>query len=191
MGLATTSVLQMGVATTSVLQAAAAQRGGANEQEALAGFTRSIEGYAQLHRRLEGPVPTVRISEDLGEVQRAIAALAQKIRAARPDARQGDIFTPEVAAIFKRRIGEAIKNDYRTLREMVDEENPQAGKMRPRLNAPYPVGAPVSLMPTEVLDSLPPLPDDLQFRFMDRYLILWDAHANLIVDYFPDAIPGR
>jgi hypothetical protein len=34
-----------------------------------------------------------------------------------------------------------------------------------------------------MLCSLPQLPEELQFRFMNRDLILWDVHANLIVDF--------
>ena len=35
----------------------------------------------------------------------------------------------------------------------------------------------------------PPLPADLEYRLVDYYLVLWDAHADLILDVLPDAIP--
>jgi hypothetical protein len=41
-----------------------------------------------------------------------------------------------------------------------------------------------------VLLKLPPLPKDLEYRFLGRDLILLDIHANLIVDFIPAAIPG-
>jgi hypothetical protein len=36
--------------------------------------------------------------------------------------------------------------------------------------------------------ALPPLPPELQYRFVGRDLILWDIHSGLIVDFLPDAI---
>jgi hypothetical protein len=41
-----------------------------------------------------------------------------------------------------------------------------------------------------ILCALPPLPDELQYRFAGRTLILWDVHADLIVDLLPGALPA-
>ena len=46
-------------------------------------------------------------------------------------------------------------------------------------------------MPPLLLTQLPPLPPELQYRFLGRALILLDADANLIVDVVPDALPER
>lgn len=59
---------------------------------------------------------------------------------------------------------------------------------RPGVNASYPDGGALTTMPPELLQLLPALPAGLEYRFMDRDLILWDPHANLIVDYIPDAL---
>ena len=42
--------------------------------------------------------------------------------------------------------------------------------------------------PPCVLAVLPPLPDELQYRFVGRDLVLVDIEANLIVDVLPEAI---
>ena len=34
------------------------------------------------------------------------------------------------------------------------------------------------------------MPAGLQYRFMNRDLVLIDIDANLIIDFVPDAIPG-
>ena len=39
--------------------------------------------------------------------------------------------------------------------------------------------------------TLPALPEELQYRFVGRDLILLDVHANLVVDILRDAIPIR
>jgi hypothetical protein len=44
-------------------------------------------------------------------------------------------------------------------------------------------------MPPKLLAGLPPLPDELQYRFMNRDLVLWDVHANVVVDLIKRAMP--
>jgi hypothetical protein len=39
------------------------------------------------------------------------------------------------------------------------------------------------------LKLFPVLPAGLEYRFIGRYLILWDPHANLIVDFIRYALP--
>jgi hypothetical protein len=43
-------------------------------------------------------------------------------------------------------------------------------------------------MPIVLLQSLPPLPEDLEYRLLDHDLVLWDIHADLMLDVLPDAI---
>jgi hypothetical protein len=43
-------------------------------------------------------------------------------------------------------------------------------------------------MPPTVLVNLPSLPDEVEFRFVGKYLILRDTHADVIVDFIADAI---
>ena len=44
-------------------------------------------------------------------------------------------------------------------------------------------------MPPELLAALPRLPPELEYRFIDRDLVLRDIDANLIIDFVPEAIP--
>ena len=55
--------------------------------------------------------------------------------------------------------------------------------------AVYPENEPLSTVPPNVLMTLPPLPEDIEYRFVGRHVILRDARANLIVDYVANAIP--
>jgi hypothetical protein len=45
-------------------------------------------------------------------------------------------------------------------------------------------------MPPEVLAILPELPEELQYRFVDRRLALVDNHAHIIVDFVDNALPS-
>ena len=157
---------------------------------AAAEFETGIRGYVSLHRRLEGVVPTVKVSDDYAHVLAAIDALATKLRAARQDARRGDIFTPAVECWFRQLLDESLRGcDIAALRAAINEENPPNVVFALRINGPWPEGAPLGPMPPRLLADLPQLPDDLQYRFLDRDLVLWDAHANLVVDFIRKALP--
>ena len=85
--------------------------------------------------------------------------------------------------------------EARPARKVIREGNPKfdpegAVPVPIRVNADYPLRAPVSTVPASVLLVLPVLPDDvLEYRFVGRDLILRDTEANLIVDYILGAAP--
>jgi hypothetical protein len=58
-----------------------------------------------------------------------------------------------------------------------------------KINVKYPEKEPLSTVPPNVLLSLPKVPEELEYRFVGKYLILRDARANIIVDFIPNAIP--
>ena len=152
-------------------------------------FLQRVDDYVALHRRLEGPLPPEVVTADAEALFAPRRALAAAIRTARPNAAQGEIFTPAVARYFRIVVAEALREGaIEDMLGIVEEEN--VVKMTPRVNADYPAGASISLMPTCLLAALPPLPPELEYRFLGRDLILWDVHAGLIVDFVPGAIPA-
>jgi len=40
-----------------------------------------------------------------------------------------------------------------------------------------------------IIEALPPLPDELQYRTLGRDLVLVDVHANLVLDILREALP--
>lgn len=160
------------------------------DERALLDFHARVERYADLHRMLEQPLPPLVVGEPQ-KIQAAQQALAREIRAARANAGQGELFTPGVARAFRRLIDRAIAtggHDAIELLSVIDEENPHAALFRPRVNMEFPDAAPPGMMPPRILQALPGLPEELEYRFVNRYLLLWDPHADLIVDFLPDAI---
>ena len=67
------------------------------------------------------------------------------------------------------------------------DENP--GRLRLRVNGRYPDAVPLSTVPPQVLQGLPKLPEELEYRFIGDRLILIDIHAHIIVDLIDDAFP--
>lgn len=57
-----------------------------------------------------------------------------------------------------------------------------------RVNMEWPGAVPINFMPTRALSALPQLPPELQYRLIGRTLVLWDHHADLIIDFLPGAI---
>lgn len=159
-----------------------------DERGAVADFNRRIQAYVDLHRRIEGPRPTVNVSGDPAEIREAIDKLGNAIRAERAPARQGDMFTPEISVIIRRTIQKNCDSDFRALLEMVHEDEPPMPAAV--LNGRWPADH-YPFMPPKLLLALPSLPEELEYLFVNRDLVLWDCHANVIVDILPNAIPRQ
>ena len=74
-------------------------------------------------------------------------------------------------------------------RGIIHDEGPGPGAFSFKVNHAYPKEQPLGPVPANILKTLPPLPENLEYRFVDNHLTLGDTRANLIVDYMPNAIP--
>ena len=151
--------------------------------DAVADFTIRVQAYSDLRAGLERSLPALRVTPDSKELLDREHALADRIREARARAKQGDIFSPSVSAAFKEKL-QGQRNPA-TCAALADD-NP--GALEIRLNGTYPEHKPMSTMPADVLAVLPRLPDDIEYRFLGRDLILVDVRARLVVDRMPLAI---
>jgi hypothetical protein len=136
-----------------------------------------------LRASLEPGLPPLRVTANPDEIDHAERALARRIREARAAARQGDIFAPPLQTQIKRML--TIEVDPETMASITDD-NP--GVFEFKLNGTYPKNKPVSTMPPNVLQLLPPLAEGLEYRFVGGHLILRDRRANIILDDIPYAI---
>ena len=170
------------------LAAAASQFSPALEDDpALHAFHDRIEGYVALHRRLEARLPALQPTTDPFKTYLSRQLLANAIRKARPAAQQGDVFTPDVARAFRTIVLRALAGrNIEDLLPDVEGERPRRNGFELLVNEPYPVEASHEVPPV-LLQKLPPLAGDLEYRVVGRMLVLWDAHANLVVDYLRDA----
>ena len=70
------------------------------------------------------------------------------------------------------------------------DENPVTpAAMKLRVNVRYPDSVPLTSVPPQVLQTLPKLTEDLEYRFIGDWLILLDVHAHVIADFIEDALP--
>jgi hypothetical protein len=173
------------VLTSALSHASASQKPPANaEAQVLLDFKERIDKYVELRKKADDSAPPMKKTDDAAELRTAQQGLAERIGAARTPAKQGDIFTPEIAAKFKKLLRPEVKEQG--TKASVKDDNPGAFPFK--VNGPYPSKEPLSTMPPNVLASLPPLPKDIEYRFVNKHLILRDARANLIIDYIPNAL---
>lgn len=166
---------------------AVAQQAVNADAKVLQEFQQRIDEYVKLRKTAGKDTPPLKETADPADIQAAQDALAEKIRAARAGARQGDIFTPDAQKLFRRLMEPAVKGrEAQATKKAVKEDAPD--KMPLKVNAKYPEQEPLPTIPPNVLMRLPKLPEDLEYRIVRDHLILRDARANLIVDFVPNAI---
>lgn len=180
--------LMIGVLGIVAAVAGVPSQGSVEEQAALRVFEERIGAYGALHRRLEGPLPSPKASQSLRSLMISRAFLGSAIKTARPNARLGDIFTPAVEQLFRRIITEALEGrDRDAFLGDVNDEDLTTQDFHPRVYDPYPDWA-THKIPALLLQRLPSLPEDIEYRLLGHDLVLWDTHADLIVDVLSDAI---
>ena len=153
-------------------------------------FEQRVSDYVALHRLLEGPLPPIQPGRHMDEIRASMQLLAGRIQRARAGARQGDLITPDAGRMFRRRIATCLSpEDWDAiLAELAeDEEGVPLPQVALQANTAWPGEAPFGFVPPQLLQVLPPLPPELQYRIIGRSLVLWDHHANLVVDYLPGA----
>ena len=151
-------------------------------------FEARVAKYLDLRKKQAGspPRPT-NSSEKLAETQQDLAA---KVKALRQDAKQGDIFIPEITAYFRRQISATLAGqDGQKIRASLRHAEP-APALALHVNQVYPQGIPLQSTPPTLLLNLPTLPKELEYRIVGRNLALQDTVPNIIVDFVPDAMPS-
>ena len=130
----------------------------------------------------------VKETDDPAKLTAREVALGEAIRQARSGAKPGDIFgtdlAPRIRSIIKKDWAKRSAADRRGLSEDIP-----SGTLAD-VNATYPSALPLATFPASLLAALPPLPEDLEYRFVGRHLILRDVKANIIVDVLPNVLPG-
>jgi hypothetical protein len=161
------------------------------EERVLRDFTRRVDRYVRLHRRLERSLPPEHLFNDLDDMSFAVDALHAALTDARPHAQPGTIFTPAIADLLAGRLEGAVAAMGLRPIEVVIAMNLGYRARMPELqiNDRFPDVRQVPLFPG-LLATLPDLPPELQYRLVDRDLLIVDTHADLIVDILTNALPA-
>lgn len=157
---------------------------------ALADVQARIAEYVALHKKLEGTIPRLSKNATPEEIDKHHRALAHLLQQARRGAKRGEIFTAPARAVIRHLLDGVFGGpDGTAVRASIMDENP--GSLKIMINARYPDSVPLSTMPPQVLEGLPKLPEELEYRFIGDQLILMDVHAHTIVDVIDNALGRR
>ena len=161
----------------------------ANQDDALVkDFESRVTAYMDLRKKEAGSTPRPTNSPE--KIVESQQNLAIKIKALRQDAKQGDIFTPEIADYFRRQISATLAGPQgRKIRASLRHAEPEHAAS-PKVNQTYPPGIPLQSTPPTLLLNLPGLPKELEYRIVGRNLIVHDLAPNIIVDLVADAVPS-
>ena len=159
------------------------------DDRAIAEFNAAVDRYVLLHRRLERYLPPEQMFDDPEAMLEARDDLADMLRAARPNARAGNIFSAGPAQLLRRTIANTLLRHGYDPKDMIGwlNEDPLPGSKRPEVNGRYDWGLGASMWPA-LLQVLPPLPRELEYRIVGNELVLIDVHAALIVDILENAM---
>lgn len=154
----------------------------------VAEFEARAKGYANERERIERELPALPKQATPEQVMAHKERLMAAVLQFRENAKQGDIFTPEISRHLRKVIAVQLDGpDRLKLRKAVFEaENKE---VRKSVNHPYPESQEIMEMPATLLAALPQLPKQLRYRFVGRDLLLVDRENLLIIDYMVNAVP--
>ncbi|MGH7560582.1 MAG: hypothetical protein ACRENB_06140 [Gemmatimonadales bacterium] len=158
--------------------------------EPVAEFSKRVDEYVALRNSLADSIGHIDETKSQEEIAARATGLAAAILSARPAAKQGDIFTPEVASVLATLIREEYRRRPPAVQETRGDTQEELPDFVPEVNQIYPTTYPLATFPASLLPLLPKLPEQVEYRMVGRYLILRDIEANLIVDVMPNALPA-
>ncbi len=152
-------------------------------------FVRRVDEYVALHKKLEATLPALPKQTNPTEIDKHERALAVLVQEARKTAKQGELFFPAMQRLVRKLLRPIFsgKDGLQIKSEILDKE--YKGSVKLTVNGRYPDEVPISTVPPQVLAELPKLPEELEYRFIQANLILFDPRSHTIADWVERAIP--
>jgi hypothetical protein len=159
-----------------------------SEYTVVSRFLTAVDAYVIEHHRLFEPLPDGMMCLPEDTIAR-LNALAEVPREARKAPREGAIFTPDVADLFRRRLATRFFGDEYSGADLVAEMEKREVVASPiRVNEP-PAWEVDNAIQLPLLRDLPLLPEELEYQLVGRNLVLIDVPSNLVVDVIRAALP--
>jgi hypothetical protein len=161
----------------------------ATDAKALQIFNDQVQSYVKVHHQVEKKFnfPHMKPTHSITKIQQRQHGMARHIRELRASAHDSDIFTPEVKAYFTRALASAYQaNSEGILASLACV--PHVVEQKLAANDVYPETWNYNAMPPTILLHIPQLPTELDYRIVNRDLIIRDVEADVIVDVLRDVI---
>src|SRR5512140_2681052 len=124
-------------------------------------FQQRVNDYVSVKNKQGLPTRQTNAPDKLAEQKQQAV---EKIQAARPAAHQGDIFTPAIAAYFKKQIAVTMRGaEGKKIRTSLRHAEPLPN-VHLEANTKYPKNLPLQSTPPTLLRNLPTLPQGMQYR---------------------------
>jgi hypothetical protein len=150
-------------------------------------FQNRLQAYLDLRESLSNKVKPLSPTADSAELSARQEALASAMKSARANARQGDLLPALVADQIAEIVAADRKRRQPAAKNAALEEVPDLPS--PAINRTYPADAPLPTVPPLLLSKLPALPDNLQYRFYGRHVVILDGDLQIITDYVANVLP--
>ena len=160
-----------------------------SDQKILSEFSHKAQDYMDKEHSLTAD--KMKPTTDVAKLEQQRHQLRDAVQQSRPNAKQGDLFTPEVSQVFRRILVKLFNGpDGAKIRTSLQHAEPSASTQF-KVNADFPNrnGQPTQSVPPTVLQVLPALPKGLEYCMAGNTLALRDASANMVVDFLPNALP--
>jgi hypothetical protein len=148
--------------------------------DAMADFKKRVDAYLDVRNAATSKLPDQKETGDPAKISQREQALGLAIAKARVTAKAGDVFGPKMSAYLKQILADDWKTRSETDRRAIFEEIPPGLQLK--VNQKYPTDLPLVSVPAKLLAQLPMIPEVLEYRLVDRRLLLRDRDANVIVD---------
>jgi len=177
------------IAVSTVAPGSSQSSASPTDQKLLSDFSKKAKDYTNKERMLAQD--KMKSSADVAKLQQQRKQLRSAVQQSRANARQGDLFTAETADVFRKILVNLLGGpDGKKVKISLNHAEPGASAEF-KVNSEFPNqnGQPIQSIPPTVLKALPTLPKGLEYCIAGKTLALRDSAANLVVDYFPNALP--
>ena len=145
-------------------------------------FDQRVKDFVDLRGKLNSQLSKLPDKASPQQIDRHQRDLASAVAKARAQSQPGDVFIPAMQKYIRGVVRRVISGpDGPRIKESFMDENPMTVKIG--VNQRYPDTIPMSTMPPDILAALPPLPEDLEYRFVGNRLILLDVQSHLVIDF--------
>ena len=161
-------------------------RGQPKDIDPLKDFKARLDAYIKLRSDLADKLKPLSPTGSAAELASRQESLAAAIRESRKGAKKGDLIPIPVADAIRAVIAEDLKARTAEARKAAFAEVPAVAVV---INKTYPAQAALPTVPPLLLNRLPPLPDNLQYRFAGRHLVILDGDTQIMIDYVEGVLP--
>lgn len=161
----------------------------AADEKVLSDFSKNAKDYIEKEHSLEAD--KMKPTSDVAKLEQQRKQLRDAVQQLRPNARQGDLFTPDAARVFRKVLANVLKGPAGAkIRTSLNHAEPGAPSEF-KVNGEFPnqAGQPIQSVPATVLKVLPQMPKGLDYCIAGNTLALRDSTANMVVDFLPNALP--